>query len=212
MKTKIFIADDHKLVLDGLSFIVKSHSEFELVGTGENGKEALRFLENLKIDILMTDLDMPEMNGQELTKEVKKLYPQVKVLVLTMHDEKGVIKNLMNLGADGYILKNSDQNEMIRALETIRSGKKYFSSDVAMALNSEKEDSQSKSELIHDFTERELEIIKLLANGLSNKEIGTELFISHRTVDTHRTNIMKKLDVHNIAGLIRFALKNGLAD
>ena len=209
MNKRILIVDDHQLVLDGLSSIVEDASGFDLAATAVNGKEALGFLEHLKIDILMTDLDMPIMNGQELTKQCKKQFPNIKILVLTMHDEKAMIRQLMEIGADGYILKNSDRQELIKALESLSEGEKYFSSEVTMALTSEDEKPE-QSDALKDFTPREIEILKLVSEGLSNKEIGEQLFISHRTVDTHRTNIMKKLDVHNIAGLIHFAIRNGL--
>lgn len=211
MNKRILIVDDHQLVLDGLSSIVESAEGFDLASTAVNGEEALKYLEHLKIDILMTDLDMPVMNGQELTKKCKSKYPEIKILVLTMHDEKAMIKQLMELGADGYILKNSDRNELIRALETIASGKKFFSTDVTMALSKEDEKPEDL-EALKDFTPREIEILKLVSEGLSNKEIGEKLFISHRTVDTHRTNIMKKLNVHNIAGLIHFSIRHGLLE
>jgi two-component system response regulator NreC len=137
-------------------------------------------------------------------------------MVLTMHDEAALIKRIMEVGADGYMLKNADQQELVSAIRKIAAGEKHFSEKVLQALKEGKTDSSqfslrpTDSVLLSTLTEREVEILRLLAEGLSNKEIGDKIFISHRTVDTHRTNLMKKLDVHNVAGLIRFAIRNGL--
>lgn len=158
------------------------------------------------------DIDMPKLTCIEATKLIKAQFSHIKILVLSMHNEKGVIQNVVDAGADGYLLKNTNQNELISAIKKICEGEKFFSSDVTMTLLSKGgvSDSNEDKEIVESLTEREIEILKLISEGLSNKEIGDQLFISHRTVDTHRTNLMKKLNVHNIAGLIRFALKNKL--
>jgi len=154
---------------------------------------------------------MPEMDGIEATKQIKTHFPEVKIVILTMHDEQSLVKKLLEIGADGYILKNSSKTELEMAIRQIQSGKKHFSSEVTMILLEEESPAEVNAQL-KQLTEREIEILKLISEGLSNKEIGDQLFISHRTVDTHRTNLMKKLDVHNVAGLIRFAIKNGLVE
>ncbi|MBL4710264.1 MAG: response regulator transcription factor [Flavobacteriales bacterium] len=135
-----------------------------------------------------------------------------------MHNEASLIKKVMDIGADGYLLKNSDRHEFHNALCNVSKGKSYFSAEVTQRLLNPNEPSKTNFEIDVDtvqlskLTERELDVLKLIAEGLSNKEIGDELFISHRTVDTHRTNLMKKLEVHNIAGLIKFSIKNGLVN
>lgn len=209
--TRIAIADDHQIVLDGLKSLIREYSDFELIADANNGQQLLKLVNTLKIDLVLMDIDMPIMNGIQATQELKKTHPHVKVLILSMHNEKGVIQKVMEAGADGYMLKNSDHLELLDAVRKVASGQKYFSSDVTLTLlNPTSVQNIDEDKIVQDLTEREIEILKLIAEGFSNKEIGEKLFISHRTVDTHRTNLMKKLDVHNIAGIIKFAIKNKL--
>ena len=211
LEINIAIADDHQLVIDGLKSLLEKDPNLIFKAHALNGVEALNLARNLKVDLFLMDIDMPEMDGIEATQALKKEFPAIKVIILTMHDEKAIIKRLMEIGADGYLLKNCGQDELLLAIQNVFSGKKHFSSEVTMSLLQPDEPEQ-QAENLADLTEREIEILKLIAEGLSNKEIGEELFISHRTVDTHRTNLMKKLEVHNIAGLIRFAIKSGLVE
>jgi DNA-binding NarL/FixJ family response regulator len=211
VEINVAIVDDHQLVIDGLRSLLENESGFQFKAHALNGEEALKLAANLKIDVFLMDIDMPVMSGIDATKRLKAEYPHIKVIILTMHDEKSIIKMLMDIGADGYLLKNSNREELVLAIRNVASGKKHFSSDVTMSLLQPDEPKHQGDDL-KELTEREIEILKLIAEGLSNKEIGEKLFISHRTVDTHRTNLMKKLEVHNIAGLIRFAIKNGLVE
>ena len=181
----------------------------EVVSAASNGAEAIRQLSLLKVDVVLMDVDMPVMGGIEATRVIKKDHPEVKVIILTMHDEKSIIQLLMEIGAEGYLLKNSSREELVHGIRMVYSGKKHFSSDVTIALS---RTDQPTSGLSDELTDREVEVLKLIAEGLSNKEIGEKLFISHRTVDTHRTNLMKKLEVNNIAGLIRYAIKHSFVD
>lgn len=209
--TRIAIADDHQIVLDGLKALIREYADFELIADANNGQEMVKLVNTLKLDLVLMDIDMPIMNGIQATQEIKKTHPDIKILILSMHNEKGVIQKVMEAGADGYILKNSDHKELLDAVRKVASGQKYFSSDVTMTLlNPSNGQSSEDNKVLSELTEREIEILKLIAEGFSNKEIGDKLFISHRTVDTHRTNLMKKLDVHNIAGIIKFAIKNKL--
>lgn len=209
MSIRIAICDDHQLVIDGLSSLLSGQDDIEIIATGNTGAEALRLAEHLKLDILLLDVDMPEMNGIEATRRIKASSSEVRVIILSMHDEKSIIQHLMDVGADGYILKHASQEELLTGIRNVAKGKKHFSSEVTLALLKD-EPGNSGQLSAYDLTEREVEILTLIAEGLSNKEVGDKLFISHRTVDTHRTNLMKKLEVHNIAGLIRFAMKHGL--
>jgi two-component system response regulator NreC len=149
---------------------------------------------------------MPVLNGIDTLKEIGKRGSDVKVIILSMHNEAGMIKSLIEIGAKGYLLKSCAQEELIGAIRKVASSQSYFSTEVTLSLLNPTQSNQP-TELL---TERETEIIKLIAEGFSNKEIGSKLFISHRTVDTHRTNLMKKLDVGNIAGLISYAIRNGI--
>lgn len=204
---KILLVDDHQLVLDGLQSIFANDPELEVVGTVNNGVDALRYLQNLEIDLVLTDIDMPQMNGVELTREIRKRSLPQKVIVLTMHNEKSLIKEIIEIGANGYLLKTAGQEEMVQAVKNVLAGQKSFSTDVTLSLLSDDAPATSGE---YDLTDREVEILQLIAEGFSNKEIGEKLFISHRTVDTHRTNMMKKLEVKNIAGLIRFAIQHNI--
>ncbi|MCZ4410081.1 response regulator transcription factor [Cryomorphaceae bacterium 1068] len=213
---RILIVDDHTLVQSGISELVNSLGGFEVVGGAENGKEALEFTDMLKPDIVLMDVDMPVMNGLEATIELKKRSPETKVIILTMHGDPSLIKRMMEIGASGFLLKNSDRSEFETALKRVAEGKTYFSGDAARAVITGENVTPGNftvgtdALLFSKLSEREREILKLIAQGMSNKEIGEELFISHRTVDSHRTNLMKKLQVHNSAALVKLAASNGL--
>jgi len=205
----ILLVDDHTIVTDGLKALLDGDSAYVVKGGAANGQIAIEMLRILKIDLVLMDIDMPVLNGIEATKIIKKEMPEKKIIMLTMHDEKAMIKMMLDIGADGYLLKNSGKAEIIKAIENVMAGEQYYSDEVTSVLLETK---TSKDELgiISELTDREIQIIKLIADGLSNKEIGEKLFISHRTVDTHRTNLMNKLDLHNVAGIVKFAITNGL--
>jgi DNA-binding NarL/FixJ family response regulator len=212
---RLAIADDHQLVLDGLKALISDVPDFELVAEGNNGKDLCLITDNLNVDLVLVDIDMPVMNGMQATEIIKKKHADVKVIVLTMHNEKGIIQKVLEVGADGYLLKNTNQQELVGAIRKVMNGEKYFSTEVTMSLATPGDGAKvvlQNQELDTSLTEREIEILKLIAQGFSNKEIGDRLFISHRTVDTHRTNLMRKLDAKNIAGLIRYAMRAGLID
>lgn len=206
---KILLVDDHQIITDGLRSLVNSIEGMQVIGDANNGKEAIELLKVLDIDVVLMDIDMPVMNGLDATKAIKASPGKTKVIILSMHCESGMVKELIGIGADGYILKNASKEELIQAIQKVAAGQQYFATDVTLSLlNNKKNPNQTK--LDAELTNRELEILKLIADGFSNKEIGEKLFISHRTVDTHRTNLMKKLEVNNIAGLISFAIKKGI--
>ena len=208
---RLLICDDHQLVVDGFKNLLESHPNVELVGSADNGQRAVEIAENISLDLILMDIDMPIMNGVEATRELKKQHENLKIIIISMHGEKAMIKKMMEIGADGYLLKNSTQEELFSAINKVANGGKFFSEEVTMSLLKDAEKSSNGSSVaLAELSEREIEILRWIAEGLSNKQIGEKLFISHRTVDTHRTNIMKKLEVNNIAGLIRIALKNNL--
>ncbi len=207
----IVLADDHQLILDGLNSLLKNREDILVAGEAKNGRDALSLVKLLDPDIVLMDIDMPVMNGIEALKEIKKSFPSTKVIILSMHEESGMIKSLMALGANGYLLKSCSQDELLGAISSVAMGQQYFSHGVVRSLlQTESSPASSTHELTELLTDRETEVLQLIAEGFSNKEIGAKLFISHRTVDTHRTNLMKKLNVGNIAGLISFAIKKGL--
>lgn len=215
MAIKILLADDHPLIAQGIKTTFDNHPEFEVIAVVENGKEALHFIDNNKVDVALLDIDMPVMDGIECAKKIISEFKGVKVAMLSMHQEASLIKNLIALGVKGYMLKTIPSDELLMAIRKIYNGKEYFNADVTKALISNNSSNSfdqfsKKSPLLEDLTPREIEIIKYISQGFTNPQIGTKLFISPRTVDTHRTNIMRKIDVHNVASLIRFAFQNGL--
>ncbi len=217
MTIRILIADDHPLIAEGIKNTFINQPEFKVVAMATNGKEALEIVKSNLIDVVLLDIDMPEMNGIDCAREITKHYSQVKVAMLSMHQEASLIRELIAIGVKGYMLKTIPTDELLLAIKTIYNGKDYFTADVTKAIlnttttNTSIINYTQKSPLIHQLTDREKEIIGYLTQGYTNPQIGEKLFISPRTVDTHRTNIMKKIGVNNVASLIRFAFQNGLA-
>jgi len=210
---RILIADDHPLMANGIMSLFIDEADIEVITTVCNGVEVLEVLKSTHIDVLLLDIDMPEMNGIDCAKIVKKEHPDVKIAILTMHEEKSLIKNLVKIGVNAYMLKTIPKSELLNAIDIIHNGGQYFNADITNALLREKENiNQDKNPLVVTLTNRESEIVILIAQGNTNSQIGTKLFISPKTADVHRTNIMRKLDVHNVAGLVRFAFQNGLMD
>ncbi len=209
MSVNILLVDDHTIVTDGLKAMLAGESDYVIKGEAANGQEALEMLRILKVDVILMDIDMPVMNGIDASRVIKKEMPDKKIIILTMHDEKAMIRMLLDIGVDGYLLKNSPKKELLTAIDNVISGS-VFLSEEANSLMLSAESPQKKNENLSSLTDREIEIIKCIAEGLSNKEIGDKLFISHRTVDTHRTNLMSKLNLHNVAGIVKFAIVNGL--
>lgn len=207
---RLILVDDHKIVLDGIKALLDDLDGFDCVATAENGQKAIDLLKVFDVDVVLMDIDMPVMNGMEATRIVKKEFPNVKVISLTQHSERGMVKQLLECGSDGYLLKNIAQDELADAISKVKAGESAFSEEVSMSLAGKAVEKNANGVEV-ELTEREIEILTLISEGLSSKQIGEKLFISPRTVDTHRTNLMNKLDIHNIAGLIRFALKNGYA-
>lgn len=210
-KIKVLLVDDHQIIIDGLKSVLQKTGDIEVAGEANNGQEALRLSGLLRFDVMLMDIDMPVMNGIETLKALKmKNYP-AKVIILSMHHEAGMVKNLIALGADGYLLKNAGVEEVALAIRKVMGGKQHFSADLTLSmLNSGSPQQKARQQPQIQLTARETEVLQLIAKGFSNKEIGKSLFISHRTVDTHRTNLMNKLEVNNIAGLVSYAIKNGL--
>ena len=212
---KILLVDDHQIVTDGLKAIISEASELEVVGEARNGQEALHLTKLLQPDLVMLDIDMPIMNGITAFPQLKVLLPSLKIIILSLHAEAVVIRKFIDLGVDGYLIKTAGAEEMLHAIRLVGAGSKYFSGSVTEALVKKanpKKKAASATEQLSQLTSRELEILKALAQGLSSKAIGEQLHISSRTVDTHRTNMMKKLKISKVTGLIRLAIQSGLVD
>ena len=207
---RIAVCDDHRVVTEALSDMFNAVEGLNCVGTAAQGEEALFLLKHVTVDVLLTDLDMPVMDGFELLTSVQRKYPETKVIVLSMHDEAALVKRAMEQGADGYVVKTAGKDELILAVREVFACRRYFGGSTTDALLGRNTAGANGNGVLAGLTEREVEVLAALAEGLGNKEIGERLFISPRTVDTHRTNLMRKLDTHNVAALVRIAIKAGL--
>lgn len=212
-KIRVLIADDHKIIRVGLRGILASESDMEVVGEAESGDEVLTLLHNLAADVILMDIDMGVSNGIDATAAVREHYPGVKVLTLTQHEEQDLVIKMLEAGANGYLLKNCGREELITAIHTVVKGDSYFSQSVSAtllkaltSLNTKGHPANNPDEL----TARELEVLRLIAEEYSNPEIAQKLFISVRTVDTHRRNLLEKLHAKNTAALVKYAISRGL--
>lgn len=203
---RILLVDDHQIILDSLGLLFDLMDGISLVATVNDSRKVLDVLAEKEVDILITDMSMPYMNGIELSFQVKEKYPDLKILMLTVNDQGDRIQDAFKAGISGYVMKKAGRVELENAIRTIAAGQLHFSQEVMRTLLSTKE-GDDQFEKIKHLTKRELEIIKLIVREYSSAEIAEELFISQGTVETHRHNIFKKLDVKNAIGLVKFALK-----
>ncbi|HRH01304.1 MAG TPA: response regulator transcription factor [Bacteroidia bacterium] len=207
-KIKLVLVDDHQMLLDGLAALLRGEQRFDLVGLCNNAKYALELIETTAPDIVITDINMPEISGVELTRMIRKYYPKIKVLALSMFGERSTISEMLEAGISGYILKNTGKEELIKALIKVQEGGMYFSDEITEELiKSISQKAEIKEEIQVRLTERELEIVKLIAAEKSNLEIATQLFISERTVETHRKNIFRKTNTKGVVGLLKLAME-----
>jgi len=212
-KRRIIIAEDHTILRDGLKALLASNSEYNVVGEVEDGINAIRCVESLKRDLLILDLSMPKMNGLEAIREIKKLSLKTKILVLTVHKTDEYIFESLKAGADGYLHKGSSHEELLVAIKSLLQGKQYLSSAISSNVIKgylEKHRKKKNKTPWQSLTQREREILKLIAEGHRNKEIADFLCISVKTVEKHRANLIKKLDLHNAAALTAYAARKGL--
>jgi len=213
-RIKVLLADDHKIFLDGLEELLSKEGGFLVVAKASSGREALDLLSTCKPDIVVMDISMPDVNGIEATKIIVKNYPDVKVLALSMHLDKGMISGVLQAGARGYILKECSVDEFVRGIKAVTNGQVYLTPKVAAIVLDDylalKEGNAQAAE--HKLTPREMQVLKLLVKGEHTKSIASKLSISKSTVDTHRRNIMEKLDCNNMADLTRYVLREGIID
>ena len=212
---RIVLVDDHRIVRDGLKLLLNGQKDFQIVAEGKNGLEAILLVKRHKPDVLITDISMPELNGLEAVEAIKRDSPNTSILLLSMFDKEDYVTTAAKLGADGYVLKDSGKEEMIKAIRKVALGQKYFSSDVSGILINQLVNKKpmldgSSGNLEFNITKREQQILKKIVDGWTNKQIAEEAQISVRTIETHRLNIMKKLKVNNAADLVRKALNFNL--
>jgi two-component system response regulator NreC len=215
-KIRVLLADDHTLIRSGIATLLQSHKDFVVVGEAEDGEEAVRKTGELKPTVVVLDLSMPKLSGIEATKQIRKKYPEVNVLVLTMHENEEYVYQILKSGAAGYVLKSAGKEELITAIRAAAKGEKFFSPRISqlMAEGYVRRVEQVATEVETGdvpLTRREREVLSLVVDGLTNQQIADQLFISPRTVDTHRTNIMQKLNIHDLANLVRYAMEHGMA-
>ncbi|WP_421782166.1 response regulator transcription factor [Kiloniella litopenaei] len=201
----VLLCDDHPLVRDGLRSCLELYDNIEVIGEATTGAEALAKAEELRPDVVLMDINMPELNGLDATEIFAEKYPEIKLLILSMHNNREYISSALRYGARGYVLKDVPSQEVVAAIEAVHLGGTYFSSGVSKILMSYQD-----SDVEGPLTTREQTILLLLAEGKSNKHVALELDISVRTVETHRKNIKRKLDISSTAGLTRYAIENGL--
>ena len=210
----ILLVDDHDIVRDGIRMLLEDEVGFGIEAEAENGEEALNACKEHDIDLIIMDISMPGMNGIEATEKIKESSPDIKVLALTMMDEDQHIRQMIEAGASGYILKSSDKIELVDAITTILEGKHYFSNDATQSVMMDlvKDTGEKESTDPGNITDREKEVLELIVQQHTNQEVADKLHISTRTVDAHRRNLLQKTGAKNTAGLVTYAIKHNLAD
>jgi len=212
---RIMIAEDHTIVRQGLRALLSSDPDYKIVGEAEDGREAVRSAETLSPDLILMDLSMPKMTGTEAISEIKKRNTDTKIIVLTVHRGEEYVLSALKAGADGYVLKDANRDELTTAIKKVLEGKRYLSPDISGKVIDgylEGKSAIRQKTSWDTLTPREREILKLIAEGYKSKEMAEALFISPKTVQKHRSNLMEKLDLHNTAALTVFAIEKGLID
>lgn len=214
-KGTLYLVDDHQLVIDGIISLVESSGEWQVIGCANSGEEALQKIPILRPDIILMDLEMPHMNGLQCTEKLLALNPNYKIVILTFHHEKALVQKMVKMGVAGYMVKNAPRQEFLTGLQMVKQGAKFYSSHLTESmlevtpLTVKKE---SSVKLLALLSQREREVLRLIAEGISSKEIAEKLHLSPGTVETHRKNLLRKLNARNSAELIRMAITEGLLE
>lgn len=212
-KIRILIADDHNIVREGVRMILTSQEDFEVVGEASTGREALEQARSLQPDVVVMDISMPDMTGIQATEKIRKELPSVQVLGLTMHEEDSYVFELLRVGAAGYVLKRAAAEDLVSGVRAAHRGEAFLYPSVAKRVVEDflqRATAQEKEQALDGLTEREREVLTLIAEGLTNQEIASRLFISIKTVQTHRAHILEKLNLHDRTELVRYAIRKGL--
>lgn len=209
---KIILVDDHHLFGQSLRLLLAEMVQPENIAVFKNGFDVLKHLEDNPADVVISDLQMPEINGIELTKKIHETWPEVRVLILSIDDDPGKIREAISAGASGYLLKDTDQAELIEAIEKLTNGLPYYSEKVLKIITASDTASLVISNKLAILSAREIEVLKLIAEEYASHEIADKLFVSINTVESHRKNLLKKIDVKNVVGLIKFAMRNRLVN
>ena len=209
-KTRLIIVDDHKIIRESLRFLISSINNMEIAGEASNGKELLSLLESTTADIILMDISMPEMNGIEATQLVNNKKPWIKIIGLSIHTQAVIIKKMLAAGAFGFVTKNSSSEELFTAIDKVRNNQKYLCPEALEALTNDLSGQEDDSMRTPQLTLTELEVIRLVADGHCNHDIANMLFVSDKTIERHKTNLFRKLNLPNSAALINYAIKNNL--
>lgn len=209
--TRIVIAEDHQIVREGVISLLEEISNYSVVGQAGEGRRALEVVEREEPDLLVVDLSMPELNGLEVIRRVHRRFPEMGIVVLSIHDEAGYVARALQAGARGYLVKEDTTVHLVEAVERVTGGGEFFSPDIRSRVEKLKAEGRNgPTDLVDELTDREREILQLVAEGYTSKEIADRLYISPRTADTHRANVMEKLDLDGITELIRYAIRKGV--
>lgn len=206
MKTKLLIADDHTMFINGLKMLLSVSDLYEVVGVAHNGEEVLEILKKQEVDVILMDINMPVLNGYQTTFRLKEEFPHIKIIILSMLADEQSVTKLLDAGADGYLFKNADEDELFEALEAVALGLVYITKEVRDKVQNRKKGIFSLKEV--KLSSREIDIARLILNGCTNTEISEKLFISIRTAETHRKNILAKLNLKNTASLVKYLIDN----
>lgn len=209
---KLIIADDHRLVRDGMKSLLQTETDIEIIAEAENGVELLQILQTQHPDAILLDVTMPKKNGIEAALEIKKMYPDVGIVFLSMHEEPEYVLKCVQAGANSYLMKNVEKAELLIAIRKAAYGEKYFNQNISILLAQGLTEMREHERDKVDLTPRELDVLRCVADGLSTKQIADKLFISTRTVETHRLNLLKKFEAQNTAELIKIAITQKLVD
>jgi len=215
LNISILIVDDHPIVRSGLRSMLQNQSGFDIVAEAEDGEDAIVKVQHYRPMIAIMDIAMPKLSGIEATRIIAKKYPQTRVMILTMHDDEAYLGKIIEAGASGFLLKDCKNEEIVKAIQRVAEGEKYFSQSAYQLLGKQfsrknKPAASEDDEAFATLTAREREVLTLVAEGLNTHEIAKKLFLSPRTVDTHRSNLMHKLRIHNATALVRYAIERGL--
>ncbi len=214
-KVRIVLVEDHTILREGLRALLSADPDFEIIGEAADGREAVRLVEKQVPDLILMDLSMPRMTGMDAIREIKKRYPATKIIALTVHKTEEYLGTTLQAGADGYVLKDATHNELMMAIQSVLNGKTYLSPGVSEKVVEgylEGKEGRMPNSTLGLLSQREREVLKLIAEGYKNKDIAADLYISLKTVEKHRANLMKKLDLHNAAALTAYAIEQGLVE
>ncbi len=211
METRVVLADDHRIVREGIRMLLENRKDIHVVGEASDGEEVLRVVGQELPDVVVMDISMPKLSGIDATRRITESGSRAKILVLSMHESPGYVEEVLRAGASGYLLKDSASEELVQAIDAIRAGDSYLSPAITQqVVDALAHPADRPSSAVSVLSERERQVLTLIAEGLSSKEIARDLGVSLKTIESHRANLMDKLEIHKVSGLVRFAIRVGM--